>query len=79
MIENLILKLRNLIYGPDHPYTLSKLDFEGHIIEKDVENKQSLVLFKIKDRVWKTTWLKDDEYIFTTPKYTLNSVFTNKY
>ena len=78
MSENLIIKLRNLIYGPDHPYTLTKIEIEGHIIAQDIENKKSMVLIKIHNRLWKTTWLNDSEYSIKAPKYTLNSIFTNK-
>lgn len=72
MLDSVINKFRDLWYGQ------KKIEIEGHIIQKDNENKKSLVLIKIHNRVWKTTWLKDSEYTIKPPKYTLNSIFTNK-
>lgn len=72
MLDSLVNKFRDLWYGQ------KKIDIEGHIISKDIENNKSLVLIKIHNKVWKTTWLKDTEYNIITPKSSLDSVFINK-
>jgi hypothetical protein len=72
MFDSLVNKFRDLWYGQ------KKIDIEGYIISKDIENNKSLVLIKIHNKVWKTTWLKNDAYNIIKPKYSLNSVFTNR-
>jgi hypothetical protein len=72
MLDRLVNKFKELCCSP------KKIEIEGHVIQNDIENKKSMVLIKTHNRVWKTTWLKNDEYIFKTPKYTLNSIFINK-
>lgn len=72
MIDTLVNKFKDLWYGQ------KKIEIEGHVIQKDIENKKSLVLIKIHNRVWKSTWLKDNEYVYKTPTQTLSSIFINK-
>lgn len=72
MLDTLVNKFKELCCSP------KKIEIEGHLIQNDTENKKSMVLIKIKDRVWKTTWLKNDEYSIKTPIYSLKSIFTNK-
>jgi len=76
MLDTIINKFKSVCLG--FQQKKDKIQMEGFILSHNKENEKTYILIKTGERVWKSVWLSDKEYSYSTPTYSLQSVFINK-
>jgi len=53
----------------------TKKEVVGFLLFSEKSNGTSLLLVEEGDKMWKTRWFNDKDYIYKTPSININSIF----
>ena len=72
-MSTLILKFKNVMLNfQNNPLPV----IEGYILSKDNKQNKTLILERVKEKVWKTKWVNNSQYIVKEPAQPINNIFS---
>jgi hypothetical protein len=72
VIANVIDRVKNMWNNRQ------KTEVEGYLMFNDSIHNKSLLLVKVGEKTWKTTWFNDSENRYKAPVVPLINIFNNK-